>query len=144
MIHALIDFTVMALASGRVAYSLTQDDIFEPARRWIWWHSGPDVGSKINLFGQIVEGRNWDRFRSTPDEVARGLSKWQYESVDDNGMPPREPGWLGRLVGCFYCMSFWTSCAALAAYNVAPDLTVQICLPFALWAAANTYAAKGL
>lgn len=134
-------FLVLSLASGRVAFSLTKDDIFQPLREFVWMRSAPEDG-------MIVE-RTVDGDRTTPARAwhllhNRGYTEDRSEYAYDPGQPFRNPGWFGQLIECPYCLSFWTSLAACVAWVVLGDAVVYPAMPFAVWAVANLYAVKGL
>lgn len=140
----------LSLASGRVAYSLARDGIFRPMREWIWLRS-PGEGSMITLRGddgdREVPARTMhyglliaDRFY--PGDEGIGVGEVGYHFMPS--LPPRDPGWIGSLVECPYCLSFWTSLVAVAAWWLLGDDVIYPALPLAVWALANSYATKGL
>lgn len=137
----VFELAILSLASGRIAYSLAMDEIFRPLREWVWLRSAPDAGS-ITLDDRELPARMVHRYRSTPGELLRGAPKWNVEF--DAASDLRSKGFFGQLIECPYCLTFWTSLAALAALAAFGDAAVIAALPFAVWAVANTYAAKGL
>lgn len=98
----------LALASGRVAYSLTTDDIFVPLR------------TRIEVRDIRLENKRGEE----------GPYDGHY--------------FLAGVFSCPFCMSFWTSLLAAAAWLALGDAVIYPALPLALWAVANTYAVKGL
>lgn len=117
----LYEIGVMALASGRVAFSLTNDEIFRPAREWIWKRSAPDEGP-IRL----------DDGSDVPARMVHG-------GVFKPTIPMREPGFWGQLAQCVHCVSFWTSLVILLAYVVFGSITISLLAPFALWGLASAF-----
>lgn len=136
----LFDYLLLALAAGRLAYAITQDEIFRPVRQYIWLRSAP-VHGMYRLHGEDVLASKIDRWKTTEEERQRGLPKWEMDYIEGSR---RAPGFLGQLFECAYCMSFWTSAALLGSYLAWPTATIAFSSLVALWAAANTYAAKGL
>ena len=128
----------LSLASGRVAYSITRDGIFRRFREWVWLYS-PGEGAMVQL-----RGEDGDR------EVPARMMHYSYTDSGSDAyafqptLPPRDPGFFGSLVECPYCVSFWTSLVAAGAWLVLGDNVIYPALPLAIWAAANTYATKGL
>ncbi len=145
-------FIELSLASGRVAYSVTQDDIFRPVREFVYKRSAPDSDTILvrdengdheyparsfhygDLSGQGVF-YPWNEGDAEVWNVG-----WHYRPE----LPPREPGWAGCLIECPYCLSFWTSLIAGLAWLLLGDAVAVIAAPLAIWALANTYAVKGL
>jgi len=136
----LYDAAVLVLASGRIAYSLTSDDIFEPARRLIWKHSPPEHGDVI-VYGERVPARRVTYWRNNEEERARGLGRWSVDILPAD-LAGRDPGWIGRLVSCPDCMSFWVALAALVAYMNYPAETIAVLTLFAAWSLANLVARR--
>lgn len=136
-------FAVLALASGRVAFSLTKDDIFQGLRESIWMHSAPEDG-------QIVE-RTEDGDLTRPARAYHRVNGPQatigdtaHEHRYDPGAPFREPQFFGQLFECPYCMSFWTALFAFVAWAILGDAVIYPALPLAIWGASNSFAVKGL
>lgn len=144
-------FAELGLASGRIAYSVTRDDIFRPVREFVYARSAPDSDTIL------VRDDNGDheyparsfhhvetRIDLCPDPQTCAdvdyIEEFRYEPT----LPPREPGWAGCLIECPYCFSFWTSVVLCAAWLLLGDAVAYLALPFAVWAVANTYAVKGL
>jgi Protein of unknown function (DUF1360) len=112
-------------------------------REWIWQWSPGDAS--ITLRGD-------DGDREVPARTMhRGYTIGARFFPDDEGeyhfrpeLAPRAPGWIGRLVECFYCVTFWTALLGCAAWWLLGDDVIYPATPLAAWAIANTYAAKGL
>lgn len=139
----IASFVVLSLAAGRVAFSLTKDDIFQPVREWIWMRSAPEDGMVIKRGDDgdlTLPARAMHRVNGPQANIGDTSHRYEFQPQ----RPLRQPGFWGQLWECFYCMSFWTSLLAMVAWLVLGDLVVVLALPFAVWAAANTYAAKGL
>lgn len=133
----IYEVSVMALAAGRVSYSLTKDEIFRPVREAIWRRSSP-------LYATNIQGEPWrmiECWKHNEQERARGWGKWS-EEFDPQSL--REPGFFGRLVECANCLSFWVSLVIAIAYMAFGDVVVTLLAPLALWALANTYASKAI
>lgn len=153
----VIVFIVLSLASGRVAYSLTKDEIFRPMREWIWMRSAPEEGVIVERGGEgdvtrparmyhlmhrdPVDG-DWRMSKMKCGPAMAKLNDQRYRF--DPGVALRKPGFFGQLFECFYCMSFWTSLLACAAWLVLGDDVIYPALPLALWGASNVIAARGL
>lgn len=140
----VLTFLLLAIASGRVAYSLVNDEIFRPLREWIWLRHAPE-SEMIYEYGadgdRSTPARAWHRQPSGPvANIGHVDERYAY----DPDLPLRTPTFLGKLIGCPYCMSFWTSAAAMLAWWALGDNVIYPAAPLALWAAANTYAVKGL
>lgn len=144
-------FIELSLASGRIAYSVTRDDIFRPVREWVYERSAPDSDTILvrdEAGDHEYPARSFHHVETTvnlvpvPETCADvdTFTEFRYEP----GMPPREPGWAGCLIECPYCFSFWTSLVLAAAWLLLGDVVAIFALPFAAWAVANTYAVKGL
>lgn len=119
----------LSLASGRVAHLIAQDTIMRPIREWIWLRS-PGESATITQRGE-------DGDREIP---ARMLHDGEFQP----SLRPRDPGFFGQLFECVFCLTFWTSLIACAAWLVLGDDVIYPATPLALWALANTYAMKGL
>lgn len=140
----VVIFLALALASGRVAHSITQDTIFRPLREAIYRRSAPHG----DVFF-IVDG---DGDRNLPARLVHDARTWVVgeEYVDQIGLfyapaaPARTPGFLGQLFECPFCMTFWTSAIAAAAWLALGDNVIYPTLPLALWALANSYAIKAI
>lgn len=148
----IAQFLVMALASGRIAFSLTKDDIFQPVREWIWMRSAPEDG-------MVIE-RTMDGDVTRPARMYHLMHENAFDGGLDMGRGPkgdvkrghhfspstamRKPAFWGQLWECPYCMSFWTSLIATVAWLLGGDAIVVMALPFAVWALANVLAVKGL
>lgn len=146
----IIIAAALSLASGRVAYSLTRDGIFRPVREWIWLRS-PGEGATILLRGddgdREVPARTMhygdlvsDRFYPGDNDFVIGALGYHFRPE----LPPRDPGFFGSLVECPFCLSFWTSLVAVAAWWLLGDDVIYPATPLAVWALANSYATKGL
>lgn len=140
MLDLLGTYLVLALASGRVAFSLTKDEIFRPLREWIWMRSAPEeamIVTRGDNGDQTIPARmmhlHHDRGRTSIGEhyVTR-----EFKPQD----PMRAPGFFGQLFECFYCMSFWTSLLAYVVYRIDFSLAWHVATPLAIWAVANAYA----
>lgn len=56
---------------------------------------------------------------------------------DDDGVPiSYSDNFWGGLFSCIYCMSVWIGGAFALLYLLVPDITMYLCLPFALSALA--------
>ena len=117
---------VVALAAGRVSHTLTQDEIFRPAREWIYLRSAPD-GDTIRVSGQDM-----------PAQIVHH----EHGDVFFDPNEPREPQFFGQLVQCPYCLSFYVSVALFLFYLAAGSVAVWILTPLALWMIATWLAAK--
>lgn len=136
-------FTVLALASGRVAFSLTKDDIFQGLRESIWMHSAPEDGMVVERTEDGDLTRPARAYHYHREQVNLG-QEWEQGFAYDPAAPFREPQFFGKLFECPYCMSFWTSLLACVAWLVLGDAVIYPALPFAIWMVANTLAVKGL
>lgn len=147
-------FVVLALASGRVAFALTRDEIFRPLREWVWLRSSPEEGTILERsedgdsprparFYHLTE----TKVQLVPDSELTGTCA-DFDRFEDYAFDPglgaREPGFFGQLLECPYCMSFWTSLAACAAWLTLGSDVLYPALPLALWGASNSFAVKGL
>ena len=150
MLTYLATLAIVSLAAGRVGYSLTRDELFRPLREWVWKRS-PGDGATILLRGEDgdreVPARTMhygllvaDRFFPGDDGIGVGDVGYHFRPT----LPPRDPGWIGRLVECPYCVTFWTSLLGCAAWWLLGDDVIYPATPLAAWALANTYATKGL
>lgn len=145
-------FALLAIGSGRVAYSLTRDDIFRKLREWIWLRSAPEEGTILERGGEGDAQRPARMYHphglnADGDHVlvtgARGdLIDVRYRFNPNIAM--RYPGFLGQLFECPYCMSFWTSLAACAAWLLLGDDVIYPAALLALWGVSNSFAVKGL
>lgn len=136
-------FLVVSLASGRVAFCLTKDDIFQGLRERIWMHSAPEDGMVVERTadGDLTRpARAYHRVNGPQANIGDTSHEHRY----DPGRPFRTPGFWGQLWECPYCMSFWTSALACVAWLVLGDAVMYPATPFAVWAVANLYAVKGL
>lgn len=127
----LIDMAVISLASGRVAYAIARDEIFRPLREYVYRYSAPISDTDID--GQ--PHRLIHHWKNNKRERALGWGRWSHDY--DTSIAPRKPGWLGRLVECPYCLSFYTTIGALIVYSL---FGIEVLYVFALWAVANLYA----
>lgn len=155
----LLAYLVVALAAGRVAYSLTKDEIFRPVREWIWLRWAPESGVIRETGGEgdverparmyQVVGRDGDGdlvvldARSPKQVVGFTDAKFRFEP--HHAM--RKPTFLGQLTECFFCVSFWTSLIFWAAFRFLPagaanDIWSWVFVPLAIWAVANMFAHK--
>ncbi len=136
-------FAVVALASGRVAFCLTKDDIFQGLRESIWMRSAPEDGQVVERTedGDLTRpARAYHRVNGPQATIGDTSHAYQY----DPHRAFREPQFFGQLFECPYCMSFWTSLFAFVAWMILGNAVIFPALPFAIWAAANAYAVKGL
>lgn len=117
---------VLALASGRCAYSVTHDTIFEPVRAYVYRRSAPHSDTFEDEDGREVPWRAW---WPSPDGIG---------FVDFTRL--REPGWWGNLFSCFYCMSFWTAVFWILMYLTLGNWAMWIAVVPAMWAIGNLYA----
>lgn len=137
--NAAAEFIVLSLASARVASCITKDEIFRPVRERVYRRYAPhgDTHRLRNDQGELTEVParmvHWSRDSS---------GAWTHEV--DPVAPLRDPQFLGELVECPYCLSFWVACVATLAWWLLGDTAAQLALPFALWCAANIIAVKGL
>lgn len=122
----LADLAVITLASGRVAYSISQEEIFRPLRNWIFLRSAP-VDAEIVL-------RREDGDEVWPARMVR-------DTLDGPSLEPnldlRKPGFVGSAVSCPYCLSFWTSLAMILAYLALGHVVAVALTPLAVWAGAT-------
>ena len=151
----VLTFALLTLASGRVAYLLTRDEIARPLREWIWLRSAPEEGTILERDPDTGDSPRPARYyhwtetqvQIVPDEE-RTFTCADFDTFPgyefDPAQGPRVPGFFGQLFECPYCMSFWTSLVACAAWLVLGDAVIYPALPLALWAASNSFAVKGL
>lgn len=148
-------FAVLTLASGRVAFSLTRDEILRPLREWIWLRSAPEEGTILERDednGDTPRPARYyhfgeNRVQIVPDAELTGTCADfdEFPGYEFNpALGPRIPGFWGQLFECPYCMSFWTSLVACAAWLLLGDAVLYPALPLALWGASNSFAVKGL
>ena len=128
----------LALASGRVAYSITTDTIFRPLREWIWLRSAPEDSAILHRTDSGDEQRPARLYHDYGREGMASIFDY------DPTASPRRPGFFGQLVECPFCMSFWTSALACVAWLLLGNDVIYPALPLALWALANTYATRAL
>lgn len=135
------------LAAGRVAYSITNDEIFRPLREAIYLRSAPrhdtilvfDQGGDREISARQFHPVNED---GHPFEGA-GIKRAGYDWIPE--LEPRRPGWAGQLFECPFCMSAWTSAFFVGVWALmGTDFAALFALPFATWALANLYAVRGL
>jgi Protein of unknown function (DUF1360) len=119
----LYDIAVMALASGRIAYSITQDTIFYPMRDLIFKRSAPE--------GALTKN-------GEPYSMLHDSGNGSYEFLTH--VEKRESGFFGQLFECPYCMSFWIAHLVVLGYILAGDTAIKVLSGFALWALATLYA----
>lgn len=137
-------FALLALGSGRVAYSLTRDDIFRKMREWIWLRSAPEEGTILER-GADGDTQRPARFMHLVYDKPYTGTAWEPTHTEYHPeLDPRDPGFFGMLFECPYCMSFWTSLAACAAWLVLGDDVIYPAALLALWGASNSFAVKGL
>lgn len=143
-VDPIMQGAVLALASGRIAYSLVADDIFRGLREWVWMRSAPEAAT----VRRELAGGGWENLPaamfheicSSESELRDIVCARAYDPVRD----PRPAGFAGQVFECVYCMSAWTSLGAAITWALLGDAAVVVAAPFALWAIANLYAAKGL
>ena len=119
------DLAVMALASGRIAYSITNDEIMRPMREWVFRRSAPHSGT--------IRIDTEDGYDDVPASMV-------HDGVFDPARSIRTPQFWGQLVECLMCMSFHTSLWILVAYLISAHWTVLALTPFALWGLSNAFA----
>lgn len=141
-------FTALSLASGRVAFCITKDDIFQGVRERIWMRSAPEDGMVVERTedGDVTRpARMYHYGRQQGGFFAINSVRSPHDAHEYRPeLPMRKPGFWGQLFECPYCMSFWTSTLATFAWLVLGDTVVYPALPFAVWAVANAYAVKAL
>lgn len=123
----VLHLAIVSAAAGRITHGFTSDDIFRPAREWVFRRSAPENA-------RTADGQPW----SMMHEV--GPDAWAF----DPHLPTRQPGFFGKLVECSYCMSFWVALGSVLLWWLLGDLWVAAMLPFAIWAAANWYAVRAI
>lgn len=139
----IASFVVLSLASGRVAFCLTKDDIFQPVREWIWMRSAPEDGMVVERTAEGDLTRPARAFHRVNGPQANiGDTSHRYDYVP--ALAFRKPGFWGQLWECPYCMSFWTSLLAVLVWLLIGNAVIYLALPFAVWAVANVLAVKGL
>jgi len=118
----LTEAAILALATGRVSYSITSDTIFRPLRERVWRWSAPETAT---------------------DDIGR---PWRMLHVHEDGFTefgprtPREPGFWGTLIECPYCVSFWAAHAVVLAWIMWGSAIVPWAVGLALWSLATLYA----
>lgn len=135
---------VLALAVGRIAYSLTQDEIFRPLREWVWLRSAPESAALLR-FEEDGDSQWPARMVHHYSSIGRiWATKVVRQINDDYGYAPtapmRKPGFFGQLIECFYCVSFWLALVASIAWWLLGDNVIYAALPFAFWAGGNYFA----
>lgn len=102
---------VLSLAAGRTAYAISADEIFRPVREAV--------------------------YRSSPplDDADRDGKPYRLNS--DGSV--EQPGWLGTLISCYYCTSFWIALVLVAAYWLWGGVVVDIAFVLAVWAMATLF-----
>jgi hypothetical protein len=140
-----LEALTLALASGRVAYSLVHDEIMRPLRERIWLRYAPESGTIRDYADDgSFELRIACMIHKAPTYARDSLYLESLDRFYSTQQTPRPATFLGQLFECHYCMSFWTSLLAAAAWLLLGDLAVTLAVPFAIWAIANTYAQKAL
>lgn len=125
------DLAVLALASGRVAHSISSDEIFRPLRNWVYIRSAP-------VSDMIVTREEPEGDFEYPARMTRRTQHGSWTPRTDGGV--RKPGFFGSLLACAWCLSLWTSLFWLGLYAALGHYAIWAAMPFALWAAANAYA----
>jgi len=118
----LMEVAVLALATGRVSYSITSDTIFRPLRERVWRWSAPETATDDI-------GRPWRMLHTHSD----GFTEFDPQNV-------REIGFFGELVSCPYCASFWLAHVVALAWILWGGAIVPWVAGLALWALATLYA----
>lgn len=153
MTNDITIFILLALASGRVAYAITHDEIMRPLREWVWSRWAPEdetvrrytPDGDVEIPARMIKrASDFEQLPTHPDGSIRIIDAWGDLFVVDYVGSTRTPTLLGKLAGCFYCTSFWTSAIALIAWLALGDDVIYPALPLALWSAANIVAVKGL
>ena len=156
MTDIMLVYLVIALAAARVAYLLVHDEITRPAREWIWYRWAPE-NATIRLTGgegdQEIPARMMHRHGLDADGdhvYASDRSDLTDAGYKFNAqIALRRPTFLGKLIECVYCMSFWIAVPMYLAYRLLPteianDLWTWLFMPVAIWSVANWFAAKAL
>lgn len=123
-----LEFALVPLASGRVAYSIAKEEIFRPVREFVYTRSSPFEA--VDNDGYPWRMKN--RYRATPRERELGEGKWV---VDYDQFAHRKPGFFGQLIECPYCLAFWATLFTFFVYSVIPDAILVL----ALWALASVF-----
>lgn len=152
----ILQGVVLALASGRVGYSLVNDEIFRKLREWIWLRSAPVNGTirhfnedgswqeRPAAFYQEVEIDVPSAYIIGGGEPTGTCMDWDKDTVIDFApdLDVRPARFLGQVFECHFCMTFWTSLLASIGWLAHPEFAVIMATPFAMWAVANLYAQR--
>lgn len=136
----LFDIGVACVAAGRLTFLVAKDEITRPIREAVYRRSAPHGDTAELADGNVV---SW---RMLFDE-STGSHAETYDVSTGMFFDPtslRKPGFLGQLIECPYCMSFWISLAMCLAYLVLGSTLTFLLTPIALWGVANAFAAKVL
>lgn len=115
------ELAILALASGRVSYSFPNEDIWAPIRDRIFLWSPPD----------------------STDKDGRPYRLWHKDGASytyDEGTAPRDKGFIGSLLACPWCLSFWVSVGMTLLWLVFGSAFTMLMVPFALWGLATAFA----
>lgn len=146
MTDIMLVYLVIALAAARVAYLLAHDEITRPIREWIWLRWAPESATVRRLSDRGDEelpARMMFKRIGAPTKVeVRGY-------LFDPSEALRRPTFLGKLIECVYCVSFWIAVSFYLAYRLLPvhvanELWTWLFVPLAVWSVANWFAAKAL
>lgn len=130
----LYDLAVIAVAAGRVADSISGDEIFRPLRNWVYLRSAP-VDDSIVTYGPSGDDVYPARMATlTSEPLSLGT---EYEGMRGD---VRTPGFFGRLISCRVCLSFWVTLFWLAIYLLSAHWALTLATPFAIWGGAVAFA----
>lgn len=124
----MIDLTILALAVARLARLVASDSILDRPRNWVlrrWPASSTTFGdSEVEIPESFL-----DRPDAMPTYSTAGGAEVFW---DGDAWYPLDPHWLGNLVACYWCNSFWIGLTVWIGYGLYPDATVLTLAPFAL------------
>jgi len=104
----IFEFLILSLAVFRISRLIVTDRISEPLRLRLLAR----FPSSETVFTEPGPGRFW----------AESLDGWAVE----------HPHWLGELVSCMWCVSWWISLIVTVGWWAAPTVIVWLAAPFAL------------
>lgn len=147
-----LSLLIIGIAAGRVAYSITHDEIFRRLREWIWLRSAPHSGMIVEYSEdgddtQLARSYHWSEVpqKVRDDEANNGIhflpDGYRYQPQ----LPIRKPQFWGQLVECPMCMSFWIAIIFWVLWQFAPfEIYYYGIMPLAVWGVANWFAVKAL
>lgn len=129
--NELINLAIIAIGAGRIAYSISSEEIFRWLRERVYRYSAP-------MHDADLDGRPYrliDFYKTTREERERFpfLGRWSSDWIDNT----RKPGMAGMLIECPYCVSAYVTAFGVLAWYTIGDVVVQGAAVFAAWAAAS-------